>query len=89
MSKTLLFLSLLMSANLPAQDRTVDATWLHRYLPHLNETRVELASATCHYKPIFGAGDADNRMLRSVSRFAEVTVEANGRCQSDVYVREE
>ena len=89
MSKTLLFLSLLMAANLLAQDRTVDATWLHRYLPHLNETRVELASATCHYKPIFGAGDADNRMLRSVSRFAEVTVEANGSCQSDVYIREE
>src|ERR1035437_10279674 len=89
MSKTLLFLLLLIPANLPAQDRTVDATWLHRYLPRLNGTGADLSSATCHYKPIFGAGDADSRILRSVSRFAEVTVEANGSCRSDVYVREE
>jgi len=55
-----------------AQERTVDATWLHRYLPELNETKVDLSSATCHYKPIFGTGDPDNRILRSVSRFGEL-----------------
>jgi mannose-6-phosphate isomerase-like protein (cupin superfamily) len=89
MSKTLLFLSLLISANLPAQDRPVDATWLHRYLPSLNETKADLSSSTCHYKPIFGAGDTDNRILRSVSRFAEVTLEARGSCQSVLYAGEE
>jgi mannose-6-phosphate isomerase-like protein (cupin superfamily) len=78
-----------MAANLPAQDRTVDATWLHRYLPRLNETKANFSSATCHYKPVFGEGDADNRILRSVSRFAEVTVESHGNCQSALYVREE
>ena len=89
MSKTLLFLLLLMSANLPAQERTVDATWLHRFLPQLNETKADLSSATCHYKPIFGAGDTDNRILRSVSRFGEVTVDVRGNCQSVLYDREE
>jgi mannose-6-phosphate isomerase-like protein (cupin superfamily) len=89
MSKTLLFLLLLIPANLPAQDRTVDATWLHRYLPRLNGTEADLSSATCHYKPIFGAGDADSRILRSVSRFGEVTVDAHGTCQSVLYDREE
>jgi len=89
MHKTLLFLLLLMSANLPAQDRTVDATWLHRYVPTLSEAKADLSSVTCHYKPIFGAGDGDSRILRSVSHFAEVTVEAHGNCQSVVHDREE
>jgi len=89
MSKTLLFLLLLISANLPAQERTVDATWLHRFLPQLNEAKADLSSATCHYKPIFGAGDTGNRILRSVSRFGEVTVDVRGNCQSVLYDREE
>jgi mannose-6-phosphate isomerase-like protein (cupin superfamily) len=89
MHKTLLFLLLLMPANLSAQDRTVDATWLHRYVPSLSEAKADLSSATCHYKPIFGAGDADNRILRSVSHFGEVAVEAHGNCQSVVHDREE
>jgi mannose-6-phosphate isomerase-like protein (cupin superfamily) len=88
MSKVFLFL-LLMSANLPAQERTVDATWLHRYVPSLNEVKADLSTATCHYKAIFGAGDTDNRILRSVSRFGEVTVDARGSCQSVLYDREE
>jgi len=87
--KNLLFLLLLVSVKLPAQDRTVDPTWLHRFVPRLVERKVVLSSATCHYKPIFGEGDPDNRTLRSVSRFGEVTVEAHGRCQSVLYDREE
>ena len=93
MSKILLFLSVLISASLPvnlsAQDRTIDATWLHRYLPRLSETKADLSSPNCHYKPMFGAGDTDNRILRSISRFAEVTVEAHGNCESVLYPREE
>jgi len=89
MAKSLLFLLLLMPASLPAQDRTVDATWLHRYLPRLNETKADLSSATCHYKPMFGAGDTDNRILRSVSRFGEATVDVHGSCQSVLHEREE
>lgn len=89
MSRTLPFLLLLMSASLPAQERTVDATWLHRYVPDVNETKSDLSSATCHYKPIFGTGDRDSRILRSVSRFGEVTVEAHGSCQGVLFDREE
>src|ERR1700730_17568450 len=89
MSKPLLFLLLLMPVDVQAQDRTVDATWLHRYLPRLNETKADLSSTTCHYKPIFGAGDTDNRSLRSVSHFGEVTVEPHGNCQNVLYDRKE
>ena len=81
--------ALLISVNLSAQDRSVDPTWLHRYLPRLSETKTDLSSGTCHYKPIFVAGDADDRILRSVSRFAEVSVDPHGACQSVLYDREE
>ncbi len=80
---------LLLSSYHLAQDWKVDATWLHRYVPDLSETRAPLTSPTCHYKPIFGDGDRENRSLRSVVRFAEVTVDAHGDCQSTLYDREE
>ncbi len=89
MPKTILFLWLLASIHLPAQDRTVDATWLHRSVPQLREAKTGLSSATCHFKPMFGEGDKDNRILRSVSRFGEVAVDAHGNCQSVLYDREE
>ena len=84
----LIFL-LLMLAKVSAQDRTVDPTWLHRYLPNVSETRADLSSATCHFKPLFGAGDKDARTLRSVASFGEITVDAHGACQSVVYDRQE
>jgi mannose-6-phosphate isomerase-like protein (cupin superfamily) len=87
--RNLLLLLLLTPATLPAQDRAVDPTWLHRFVPHMGETKVDLSSATCHYKPIFGEGDANNQILRSISRFSEVILEAHGRCQNVLYDREE
>ena len=88
MSRTLIFL-LLMLANVAAQDRTVDPTWLHRYLPNVSETRADLSSTTCHFKLMFGTGDKDARTLRSVARFGEITVDARGNCQNAVYDRQE
>jgi len=80
---------LFLLANLPAQDRKVDPTWLHRYVPSLSSATVALSSETCHDKPIFGEGDAENRSLQSVSRFSEVTIDAHGTCRSMSYDREE
>ena len=88
MSRTLIFL-LLISAMVAAQDRTVDPTWLHRYLPNVSETQADLSSTTCHFKPMFGAGDKEARTLRSVARFGEITVDAHGTCQNVVYDRQE
>ena len=87
--QNVLFLWVLTSATLPAQERTVDPTWLHRFVPSAVETKADLSSPTCRYKPIFGAGDRDTAILRSVSRFAEVTVDGHGECQSVQYEREE
>lgn len=86
--RTLLLL-LLIASDLLAQDRKVDATWLHRYLPRVAEAGGDQAPGTCHYKPVFGEGDADNRILRSVTRFTEVTLDAHANCQSALYDREE
>ena len=36
----------------------------------------------CHYQAIFGEGDDENRNLRSVSRFGEVTIDPEGSCQT-------
>jgi mannose-6-phosphate isomerase-like protein (cupin superfamily) len=84
----LLFL-LFASSALLAQDRKVDPTWLHRYVPALNDANIPLSSQTCHYKPIFGEGDAESRSLQSVARFGEVTLNAHGSCQSTLNNREE
>jgi mannose-6-phosphate isomerase-like protein (cupin superfamily) len=93
--KNLLLLLLTVSAVLAQdclaqnQDRQVDPTWLHRYVPQLSESASNLSSASCHFKPIFGEGDAQKRTLISVTRFAEVTLEPHGSCQTTLYDREE
>ena len=88
MLRTFIFL-LLISPYLAAQERTVDPTWLRRSLPHASEAQVDFSTASCHYKSLFGEGDKDNRILRGVSRFGEITVDANGSCRSVSYDRRE
>src|ERR1700758_117414 len=85
----ILLLFLLIASNVPAQDRKVDPTWLHQYVPSLREHAASFTSATCHYTPIFGEGDAEDRILRSVSRFGELLLDAGGSCKSALYDREE
>ena len=87
--RILLFLVLMMPPILAGQDRTVDPTWLHRFVPDLAEVKSDLSSSTCHYKPIFGGGDKEATILRSVSHFGEVAVDAHGSCQIVFYDREE
>jgi mannose-6-phosphate isomerase-like protein (cupin superfamily) len=86
--KILLF-SLLLAQGLQAQDRPIDPTWLHRYVPDLTETKTDLTSQTCHYRPIFGEGDKDIRSLQTVARFGEVKLDAHGNCQNVIYDRQE
>ena len=72
-----------------AQDSKVEPTWLHRYVPSVREATGDSSSATCHYKPIFGAGDAESRLPRTVTRFAELVVDSHGDCKPVSYDREE
>jgi mannose-6-phosphate isomerase-like protein (cupin superfamily) len=84
-----LLLLLALAQGLRAQEHPVDPTWLHRYVPDLAETKVDLSSPTCHYRPIFGDGDKDNRSLQTVARFGEVTLDPHGSCETVVYDRQE
>lgn len=86
--KFLLVMLLLASPNF-AQERKVDPTWLHRYVPKVNETANGMSSKSCHYRPIFGEGDSEAAHMQSVARFAEVTVDPHGSCQAVRYDREE
>src|ERR1700759_700559 len=85
----ILLLLLLIPCELTAQERQVDPTWLHRYVPDVSEAHIDLASATCHYKAIFGEGDKENRIMLSVSRFGEATLDAHGTCPTVSYDRQE
>jgi len=85
----LLLLLLLLAHGLPAQERKVDPTWLHRYVPELAETKGDLTSETCRYRAIFGEGDKESRVLESVARFGEVTLDPQGNCQTVHYDRQE
>lgn len=82
-------LCVVMTPGLLAHESQVEPTWLHRYVPSVREVQSDLSSPTCHYRPIFGAGDQDRRLPRTVTRFAEVTLDASGSCQSVRYDREE
>ena len=72
-----------------AQERKTDPTFLHRYVPGLKEMAVDVTTPTCHYKPIFGAGDQDARILRGILRYGEMTVDAGGASALVNYPNEE
>ena len=82
-------LLLLMAPHLAAQERTIDPTWLYRSSPQAVEAQSDLSTSACHYKPLFGDRNNDSHILRGVSRFAEVSVDANGACRNVSYDRQE
>jgi len=86
--KNLLIVLLISSSCALAQERRVDRTWLHRYVPALSESG-DLSSRACHYKPIFGEGDVASKSLPSVARFGEATLERHGACKATEYERQE
>jgi mannose-6-phosphate isomerase-like protein (cupin superfamily) len=80
---------LLLAPLMRAETRQVDPTWLHGYVPALKDSQIDLSSSTCHYKAIFGEGDTASRALINVTRFGEATLDANGKCHSVQYDRQE
>src|SRR5580704_11937766 len=68
--------------------RKVDPTFLHRFIPDVPVKDAD-ATATCRYKPLFGAGDSEPGILRGVERFGEMTVLPGGICKPVSYPAEE
>jgi mannose-6-phosphate isomerase-like protein (cupin superfamily) len=79
----------LMGLGLFTQKPTVEPTWLYRDVSALPERKIDLSSESCHYTPIFGEGDAESKVPKSVARFGELTVAPHGNCQMVEYPREE
>jgi mannose-6-phosphate isomerase-like protein (cupin superfamily) len=67
----------------------VDPTFLHRYVSDLAEKPADISTASCHYKPIFGIGDAQAGVPRGISRFGEITIDRAGACKAISYSAEE
>lgn len=76
---------LLLAAAACAQDRG----HLQRSLKTISEAEMEISTETAHYKPIFGAGDADAGMVKSVERYGYLSVDPGGHSQMVDYGREE
>jgi mannose-6-phosphate isomerase-like protein (cupin superfamily) len=96
--KKLAIIALLATQCLVAAERKMDSspahrkvapTWLHRYVPAIPAKAAGISTATCHYKPIFGAGDSDAHIVNSVARYGEVTVDPKGGCKEISYPNEE
>lgn len=74
---------------LSAQERTVAPTWLHRNVANVPVKSSDITTPSCHYKPLFGAGDSETGIVRSVARFGEATLDAGGNCKEVSYPAEE
>ena len=80
---------LLTASCLFGAERTVDPTFLHRYVPEVQAKASDLSTETCRYKPLFGEGDSVTGIVKGVARFGELTVDANGACAAVSYPNEE
>jgi len=78
-----------IQAVLLRQAGKVEPTWLHRDVSALREHSTDLTTDSCHYIPIFGEGDVEFQLPRSVARFGQLTVDALGACKTVEYSRQE
>src|SRR5438874_458520 len=74
---------------LVAADRGVDPTFLRRSIPAVAAKTADETSATCRYKPLFGAGDSHAALAKGVARFGEITVDEDGVSSPAAYLKEE
>jgi mannose-6-phosphate isomerase-like protein (cupin superfamily) len=82
-------LLLLFAPGVVGQDGKVDPTWLHRSIALSSRGTSDPASGRCEYMPAFGVGDSESRILRTVTRFAEIALATGGSCPEEVYDRQE
>ena len=66
-----------------------DPTFLHRYLLDVQPKPVDLTTASAQYKPLFGAGDSEQRQLKGIARYGELTVAPEGSSELVSYPAEE
>jgi mannose-6-phosphate isomerase-like protein (cupin superfamily) len=86
----LIFAGLLAQPAMAAEaERKIDPTFLHRTIASGREAASDISTAGCHYKPLFGQGDADANPDSGIARFAVVTVDPGASCKSVRYPGED
>jgi mannose-6-phosphate isomerase-like protein (cupin superfamily) len=65
-----------------AQDHRVDPTWLHRNAATARERKSDMTTPTCHYKPLFGEGDAERSAVAGIARYGEAVLAPHGNCST-------
>lgn len=63
-----------------AEAHRIDPTWLARNFDTAAEQKTDITTPTCHYKPLFGEGDANKSALAGIARYGEATVDPHGSC---------
>jgi len=65
------------------------AQYLRRTLSTLPEIRIDLATQTAHYKPMFGAGDDNSNIIKAINRYGYLTIDPGGISNFVKYAEEE
>lgn len=84
-----LVMALLVATSLFGAERKVDPTFLHRFVPDVELKTMDVSTDTCHYRPIFGAGDSVTSIVKGVARYGEITIDPKGICTTITYLAEE
>lgn len=82
-------LIMLFAPLLHAGERKIDPTFLYRDTSTAKEKPSDITTATCHYKPLFGQGDADTSVVVGVARYGETVIDPNGKCAPVQYPDED
>src|SRR6185312_13840747 len=72
-----------------AQEHRISPTWLHRNLATAQEWKSDISTPTCHYKPLFGEGDADPSAIAGIARYGEAVLDPHGTCSGVQLSRED
>jgi mannose-6-phosphate isomerase-like protein (cupin superfamily) len=72
-----------------ADERQIDPTFLYRDTSTAKAKPSDISTATCHYKPLFGQGDADTSVVVGVARYGEAVIDPKGACAQVQYPDED
>lgn len=69
--------------------RTIDPAFLHRSIDTVPAKPSDLSTPTARYKPLFGVGDSQPRLLKGIVRYGELIVDPGGTSEAVSYPEEE
>jgi mannose-6-phosphate isomerase-like protein (cupin superfamily) len=74
---------------LHSDERKIDPTFLYRDTAAVKAKPSDLTTVACHYKPLFGQGDADASAVVGIARYGEAVIDPNGACAPVQYPDED